>query len=367
MPTTTSMSNMSAYKILPTMDQKLPYKFQEDAHWAAESEEIDLFANLVVACAENHLSPLAAAQKITNALAIDAWSNKAIIDANNEDRPYNTNSGLVAVLIGSCMSSFPPHSVVHKRLFELIKSFMRVAKKEVPNSFLDRAGKVRESYATDDRRPTVPLWESLDPLSFSSSCEWLADISFPWTGVEKIGSQEQQRWRNYSNFSARLAVEGIERMGWRSALQRLLPEYGMLDEKTFGWSGYLAGQVLAAAQWFVPDGHGLWVWRTCCYCQRHNDKTRPGPDGEKNSNNNQVQDGLVEERNEEDNCLVGWSEEALGNLVRSEGWLWTLKNWKIWKAAFEEIAERVDDVRVHEVVRSEASKALKVMEKLETS
>jgi len=97
-------------------------------------------------------------------------------------------------------------------------------------------------------RATIPLWESLKPLSFSTSCEWLADIGFPWTGVEKSGSQQQQRLRNLSYFCARLSVEGIEHLGWKSALQRLLPKFGMLDQKTVGWSGYLAGQVLAAAQ-----------------------------------------------------------------------------------------------------------------------
>lgn len=339
------------------MDQKLPYNFQEDAYWAAEPEEIDLFANLVVACAENHLSPLAAAQNITDTLATEAWSNQAKIDAKNEDRPYNTNFGLVAVLIGSLTSSFPPHSVVHRRLFEMIWSSMKVEKRESPNPLLNRAGKVRhEDYGTGDMRPTIPLWESLSPLSFSSSCEWLVEIGFPWSGVEKSGSQEQQRWRNLSYFCARLSIEGTEYMGWRSALQRLLPKYGMLDEKTVGWSGYLAGQILAAAQWFVPDGHGLWVWRACCYGQRYKNKMMSGSDVEQDSRDEPVHDGLKEPQN----------DEALEALTRSEDWLWNLDNWKVWKAAFKEITERVNDMRVHEVTRSEAFKALKVMEELET-
>jgi hypothetical protein len=156
-------------------------------------------------------------------------------------------------------------------------------------------------------------------------------------------------------------------MGWRSVLQRLLPMYGMLDKKTVEWSEFLAGQVLAAAQWFVPDGHGLWVWRACCYCQRHNDKTRLGSGGEQDSSDNQVQDGLVAEQSKEnDNNAEGAEDEALRDLSKSEGWLWNLGYWKVWKAAFKEITERVDDVRVREVVRSEASKALKVMEESET-
>ena len=349
------------------MDQKLPYTFQEDAYWAAEPEEINLFANLIVACAENHLSPLAAAQKITYTLTKEAWSNKAVIDANNEDRPYHTNFGLVAVLIGSCLSSFPPHSVVHTRLFEMIRCFMRVEQMEVPNWSLNRDGKPRsEDFGAVDMKTTIPLWESLEPLSFSSSCEWLADIGFPWAGVEKCGSQQQQRWRNLSYFCARLSVGGIERMGWRSALQRLLPKYGMLDEKTVGWSGFLAGQVLAAAQWFVPDDHGAWVWRACCYGQEYKDRARLGSDGEQVSGEEPMQDGATTEPSDEDDRgSESLDDKALRSLMESEDWLWNLDNWKAWRAAFKEITERVDDVRVHVIVCSEAAKALKIMEKLE--
>lgn len=360
---------MSTREIPATMNQKLPYTFQEDAYWAAEPEEITRFADLIVACAEAHLSPLAAAQKITIMLATEAWSNKAAIDTNNEDRPYHTNFGLVAVLIGSCMSSFPPHSVVHIRLFEMIRCFLRVEKREVPNWFLNRDGQKRsEDFGAVDMRPTIPLWESLKPLSFSSSCEWLADIGFPWTGVEKYGSQQQQRWRNLSYFCARLSVEGIEHMGWKSALQRLLPKYGMLDEKTVGWSGFLAGQVLAASQWFIPDGHAAWVWWACCYGQRYKDRPRFCPDGEQDSGEETMQDGFPGEQSDENGRNFDFSsdEEALEALMQSEDWLWNLDNWKVWKSAFKEITERVDDGRVHEVVCNEASKALKIMEELES-
>ncbi|KEQ73978.1 hypothetical protein M436DRAFT_45182 [Aureobasidium namibiae CBS 147.97] len=359
---------MSTHKTPVTIDQKLPYTFREDAYWAAEPEEITLFANIIVACAENHLSPLAAAQKITVTLTAESWSNKAVIDANNEDRPYRTNFGLVAVLIGSCVSSFPPHSVVHVRLFGMIKCFLRVEKREAPNWFLDQDGKPRsENFGAVDMRATIPLWESLKPLSFPSSCEWLADIGFPWTGAEKCGSQQQQRWRNLSYFCARLSVEGIEHMGWKSALQRLLPKYGMLDEKTVGWSGYLAGQVLAAAQWFAPDGHGLWVWRACCFGQRYKERARVGSDGQQDSGDELVQHALAEaQSNENDGNPGPWDDDELRVLMKSEDWLWNLDNWKVWKAAFKEITERVDDVRIHQVVRTEAFKELKIVENSET-
>lgn len=172
-------------------------------------------------------------------------------------------------------------------------------------------------------RITIPLWESLKPLSFSSSCEWLADIGFPWSGVEKCGSQQQQRWRNLSYFCARLSPEKIEHMGWKSALQRVLPKYGMLDEKTVGWSGYLAGQVLAAAQWFVPDGHGAWVWRACCYGQKYKDRARLGSDVEQVSGEEPKQDGATTKTSDDDDRgSESSNHKALRSLMKSEDWLW---------------------------------------------
>lgn len=350
---------------LPTLDHKLPYTFHEDAYWAAEDEDIDPLADLVVACAEGHLSPFAAAQKITNTIASQAWKNKTEVDLNGEDRPYSNHITLVAVLIGSCISAFPPQSVVHDRLFTLIKRFLEVEKRQIPNELLNRAGKPRcEDFGSIDLRSVIPLWEDLQRLSFSSSCEWLAEIGGIWTGVEKCGSHEQQRWRNLSSFFARLQVEGIERMGWQSPLQRLLPKY-RLDETTLGWSGYLAGQVLAAAQWFIPEGHALWVWRTCCSCEQmlKNDSrlcdTRSSSDG-----------ALLDDHRKEENATGQprsrpAEDEAIVELALSEGWLWNLENWEVWKAAFKQIEERVDDARVHAVVRGEASKALKIIEDIE--
>ncbi|CAD0113345.1 unnamed protein product [Aureobasidium uvarum] len=345
------------------MDHKLPYIFQEDAYWAAEPDEMSLYANLVVACAENHLSPFAAAQEITDTLAHEAWKNKDEIDLHNEDRPYNTNTALVAVLICSCISSFPPHSIVHERLFNMIRSFVKVEKRPIPNSMLDRTGKFRygDHDALEESRPTVLLWEDLSPLSFSSSCEWLADIGETWTGVEKCGSREQQRWRNLSFFSARLAIEGIEHVGWRSPLQRLLPEYGMPSQKTIGYSGFLAGQILAAAQWFVPKDRAIWVWRACRDCEKlckHNPRLADGPGSSAG--------GKQKSQEEQQPAETIPNNKALRDLARSEGWLWTFDNWKLWQTAFTEVVGSVNNVRVHEVVRGEASKALKIMEELET-
>jgi len=87
-----------------------------------------------------------------------------------------------------------------------------------------------------------------------------------------------------------------------------------------------------------------------------------GSDGERDAGNELVQHAVAEGQSNEND----WNPASTEGLMKSEDWLWNLDNWKVWKEAFKEITKRVDDVRVHEVVRSEATKALKVMEELET-
>jgi len=349
------------------MDHNLSYTFQQDAYYTAEPEEIDLFANLILACAKNNLSPLAAAQKITNELANLSWRNKATIDAKNENRPYTTNTTLIAILLASCASSFPPCSIVHERIFALIKSFFaKVEKKDIiPNYSLDRNGGLRNAEVDGgDIGVSILLWGSRSSLSFSIGCERLADVGFPWTGVEKCGSKEQQRWRNLSFFMARLTVMGVEELGWKSALQRLLPRYGMPVKGTLAWSGVLAGQVLAAAQWFVHEGHGELVWRACCRGERP--KASVEGVGDQRGEGVEPKDGDATEKDGDGSGSVTDSNERESfeeNQVSK--WLFNLESWKIWKASFEEIIERINDPRVHELARSEASKALEIMEDLE--
>lgn len=71
-----------------------------------------------------------------------------------------------------------------------------------------------------------------------------------WSGVEKCGSDEQKRWRNLSHFFAKLTVAGMTNLSDYSALFMLLPhQQAFIAKGTPGWSGYLAGQALAAARW----------------------------------------------------------------------------------------------------------------------
>lgn len=348
------------------MDHNLPYTFQEDAYYTAEPEEIDLFANVILACAKNNLSPLSTAQKTTNELTNLSWRNKETIDANNENRPYTTNKTLIAILLASCASSFPPCSVVHERIFALIKSFAKVEKRDIiPNYSLDKNGGSRNAELDGgDLRVSILLWGSRSSLSFSIGCERLADVGYPWTGVEKCGSKEQQRWRNLSFFMARLTVMGVEELGWKSALQRLLPRYGMPAQETLTWSGVLAGQVLAAAQWFAPEGHGEWVWRACCRGERP--KASMEVVGDRLGEGVEPKDGDATGKDGEGSEGITDSDERESfEEIQVSKRLYNLESWKIWKASFKEITERIHDPRVHELARSEASKALEIMEDLE--
>ncbi|THV65576.1 hypothetical protein D6D27_10359, partial [Aureobasidium pullulans] len=245
--------------------------------------------------------------------------------------------------------------IVHARTFALIKSFAKVENRDIiPNYSLDRNGGLRNAEVDGGNlRVSIPLWGSRSSLSFSIGCERLADVGFPWTGVEKCGSEEQQRWRNLSFFMARLTVMGAEELGWKSALQRLLPRYGMPAEGTLAWSGVLAGQ-----------GHGEWVWRACCRGERP--KASVEGVGDQRGERVEPKDGDATGKDgEESESVTDPKERESFEEIQISKWLSNLESWKIWKASFEEIIERDNDSRVHELARSEASKALEIMEDLE--
>lgn len=244
---------------------------------------------------------------------------------------------------------------MHKKIFALIRRFFaKVEKRDIiPNYSLDENGGLRNAEVDGgDLRVSILLWGRRSSLSFSIGCERLADVGVPWTGVERCGSKEQQRWRNLSFFMVRLTVMGVEELGWKSALQRLLPRYGMPAEGTLAWSGVLAGQVLAAAQWFVHEGHGEWVWRACCR-------------GERPEESVEVERDERNEGAEPKNGHVTGKGRGESEKRQVSKWLFNLENWRIWKASFKEITERIHDPRVHELARSEALKALEIMEDLE--
>ena len=157
---------------------------------------------------------------------------------------------------------------------------------------------------------------------------------------------------------------GVEKLGWKSALQRLLPRYGMPVKGTLAWSGVLAGQVLAAAQWFVHEGHGEWVWRACCRGERPEESVEVV--GDQRGEGVEPTDGDATGKDgEESESVTDPKERESFEEIQISKWLSNLESWKIWKASFEEIIERDNDSRVHELARSEASKALEIMEDLE--
>lgn len=107
---------------------------------------------------------------------------------------------------------------------------------------------------------------------------------------------------------------------YSSALFMLSPRL-QLPKTTPGWSGYLAAQTLAAAQWIVPNDHGAWVWQQC----------------KKNTLSEGVQ--------------------------RCD---WSVGHWNEWREAFTELAGLHDDPYIPEIARDLSSTALEVMGRLES-
>lgn len=149
-----------------------------------------------------------------------------------------------------------------------------------------------------------------------------SDLGVKWSGIEKRSSEEQYRWRNMSYFFARLSKEGKEDLCWISALRSLEPSR-RIPKNVPGWSGFLAGQAITAAQWIIPEGHGAWVRKKFL--------------------------------------------EAVpsGKLSEDTRYYFMIEKWDVWKAAFVELAELQGDVRVPKEAIEAATKSVEIMRYLE--
>ncbi|KAI7225849.1 hypothetical protein KC330_g9015 [Hortaea werneckii] len=222
-------------------------------------------------------------------------------------------------------SCFPPSHAAHRKLWELIGAFMALEpKREDPDPSVDNNGNVvpsRKDWKDQPEVSPIVLWTNIKQFLFEVHLPQLGEDGMShWGGVDKAYSEEQARWRNLSFFFARLTTEGMADLGHMSALFMLQPEQ-QLPKTRSSWSGYLAAQALAAAQWIVPEGHGAWVWQQC--------------------------------RTDTQTTSVTLFQ-------------WTVEHWNQWKEAFTELAGRHDDPRVPEIARSLSATALEVMGRLES-
>ena len=98
----------------------------------------------------------------------------------------------------------------------------------------------------------------------------------------------------------------------------LLPEE-QIKTSVPGWSGFLASQTLAAAEWIVREGHGEWVRRAC---QRY------------------------------------WGPRDEDGPPRGK---WNLEYWQMWKSIFRDVSLMTDGKRVDRVVCKETARAFEIM------
>ncbi|KAI7184669.1 hypothetical protein KC363_g7602 [Hortaea werneckii] len=307
------------------MDRVLPYRMLDDCQHETENDEIREYEEVFVALVEGRIDVTAAAQQITNTVYDQVMRRRRLSDTANESQTYPTNISLVSIGIGSMASSFPPSHAAHLKLLDLLKAFMTLEPKlRLPNPIVDNSGNILPSHVglvDESQAKPILLWISFDELLFEVHLPQLAhDGLGRWMGVEKACSEEQARWRNLSFFFARLTTAGMADLRHVSALFMLSPKL-RLPKTSPGWSGHLAAQVLAAAQWIVPNGHGAWLWQQ---------------------------------------CRVNTQSEGVQRCD------WTVGHWSEWKDAFKEVAELYDDPMVPGIARRLSSTALEVMSRLES-
>ncbi|KAI6913816.1 hypothetical protein KC318_g1496 [Hortaea werneckii] len=324
------------------MEHVLPYRIQEDCYTEAEEKDIAPYEAILKAVAESQLEPNAAAKQITDLLADHAAQEERKLANRGDDSSHiPINTDMLAVAIGSTASCFPPSHPAQERLLRMIPAFLSLGvQRKLPNPVLNRHGDLIPVYEglEDLRNPErfLLLWKTLEPLHLEENfqeyarepnplprlCRSAPPAQSKWSGVEKRRSEKQQRWRNFSHFCARLSVQGFADLRYACALFMLDPQR-MISTSVPGWSGHLAGQALAAAQWIVPEGHGRWVWEQC--------RVQATPGAERYPGRN----------------------------------IWCLEQWGLWKAGFQRVVDRTEDERIDEEMRKVAMQAVKVMGELE--
>ncbi|WPH04376.1 Hypothetical protein R9X50_00726700 [Acrodontium crateriforme] len=313
------------------MDDILPYRIVEDcsAHGLGDENDVLQYQAAILECAMGHSRPDATASALTKIVAERAWQHKAAVDMAQQGDSYIVESDLITAVIGSAASSFPPSHAAQTRLIDIFEALPLVLpRQEVPNPVLNSDGTVRSGHQGSehliDTRPQRILWENLNLLHFDTNFSWLAESGqTKWSGVEKCGSEEQWRWRNLSHFMAKVTVRGMKDLSRFSALFMIFP-HQLIAFDTPGWSGYLAGQALAAAQWIIPDQHAAFVWKEC------------------------------------------QSMPSTGNVSPPGRRRWSLESWSRWKQIFQQVADMVDDTRVHETARRDSLRASEIMSEVES-
>ncbi|KAI7155056.1 hypothetical protein KC349_g7230 [Hortaea werneckii] len=306
------------------MERILPYRMLEDCQYETEENEIKVYEEMLVALVEGQIDVATAARQITDTLCDEVMRERRLSKSADEDRTYPTNKSVVSIGIGSIASCFPPSHAAHRKLWQLIGAFMTLEpKRQIPSPLVDNNGNIvpsRKDWVYSEPKPIL-FWTDVKQLLFEAHLLRMGDEGRSHrNGVDKVNSEEQARWRNLSFFFARLTTEGIADLAHMSALFMLQPEQ-QLAKTTSVWSGYLAAQTIAAAQWIIPEGHGAWVWRQC----RTNTQT-----------------------------------------TDVDLFHWTVEHWNQWKEALTELAGLHDDPNVPEIARRLSSTALEEMGRLES-
>lgn len=91
-------------------------------------------------------------------------------------------------------------------------------------------------------------------------------MAYPFSEVETPDSEFQLRWRNLQAFIARLTTLDLIDCSAVSALSYIVPSantYPDLKERKDGGPRRIAGDLVAASQWLVPDQARRWVYEQC--------------------------------------------------------------------------------------------------------
>lgn len=110
------------------MSGVLPYRVVEDCSTIGDDDGLLQYQTIIIGCALGHSTPDTTASQLTKLVAERAWQRKKTIDLIQHEGPYCVESDLVAAVVGSLASSFPPSHAAQTRLINIFEALPLVSR-----------------------------------------------------------------------------------------------------------------------------------------------------------------------------------------------------------------------------------------------
>ncbi|KAI1878250.1 uncharacterized protein JN550_000432 [Neoarthrinium moseri] len=167
---------------------------------------------------------------------------------------------MVFPTIARLSTAFPPFHPGQDAIVQFLEALRALPEHQVPDGIPSEDPSSRDYLMT--------LWPfGGNWMALAEHFRREADTySYPYSDIETLGSETRYRWRNFQSAIARITALGLIDCSFLSALGDIVPSsrnYVDLEQRKVGGPNRLAGCAVAAAQWVMWPGEGLFVYQQC--------------------------------------------------------------------------------------------------------